>query len=132
MRCHPRTERRRTVVFVRERRHGRVVKVKRIKIVRVVVPPHVFPKTSRLVRFGHGTTVNGYLGTATGIAIAGHAVSVLTAPDNGSDQFTQAAVVTTAANGTWTAKLRPGPSRSSKRSMAAIRRRRARRQGRSR
>ena len=49
MRCHPRTERRRTVVFVRERRHGHVVKVKRIKIVRVVVPPHVIAKTSRLV-----------------------------------------------------------------------------------
>jgi hypothetical protein len=111
MRCHPRTERRRTVVFVRERRHGHVVKVKRIKIVRVVVPPHVIAKTSRLVGFGHGTTVNGYLGTASGIAIAGHAVSVLTAPDNGSNQFTQAAVVTTAANGTWTAKLPPGPSR---------------------
>jgi hypothetical protein len=111
MRCHPRTERRRTVVFVRERHHGHVVKVKRIKIVRVVVPPHVIAKTSRLVGFGHGTTVNGYLGTASGIAIAGHAVSVLTAPDNGSNQFTQAAVVTTTANGTWTAKLPPGPSR---------------------
>ena len=111
MRCHPRTERRRTVVFVRERRHGHVVKVKRIKIVRVVVPPHVIAKTSRLVGFGRGTTVNGYLGTASGIAIAGHAVSVLTAPDNGGSQFTQAAVVTTAANGTWTAKLPPGPSR---------------------
>ena len=57
------------------------------------------------------TTVNGYLGTAGGIAIAGHTVRVLTAPDNGGNQFTQAAVVTTAANGTWTAKLPPGPSR---------------------
>ena len=111
MRCHPRTVRRRTVVFVRLRRHGHVVKVKRIKIVRVVVPPRVIARTSRAVAFGRGTTVNGYLGTASGIAIAGHAVSVLTAPDNGSNQFTQAAVVTTAANGTWTAKLPPGPSR---------------------
>ena len=111
MRCHPRTVRRRTVVFVRLRRHAHVVKVKRIKIVRVVVPPRVIARTSRAVAFGRGTTVNGYLGTASGIAIAGHAVSVLTAPDNGSNQFTQAAVVTTAANGTWTAKLPPGPSR---------------------
>jgi hypothetical protein len=111
MRCHPRTVRRRTVVFVRLRRHGHVVKVKRIKIVRVVVPPRVIARTSRAVAFGRGTTVNGYLGTASGIAIAGHAVSVLTAPDNGSNQFTQAAVVTTAASGTWTAKLPPGPSR---------------------
>ena len=111
MRCHPRTVRRRTVVFVRLRRHGHVVKVKRIKIVRVVVPPRVIARTSRAVAFGRGTTVNGYLGTASGIAIAGHAVSVLTAPDNGGNQFSQAAVVTTAANGTWTAKLPPGPSR---------------------
>src|ERR1019366_5305421 len=111
MRCHPRTVRRRTVVFVRQRRHGHLVKVKRIKIVRVVVPPRVIARTSRTVAFARGTTVNGYLGTASGIAIAGHAVSVLTAPDNGGNQFSQAAVVTTAANGTWTAKLPPGPSR---------------------
>src|SRR5450755_1723777 len=111
MRCHPRTVRRRTVVFVRLRRHGHVVKVKRIKIVRVVVPPRVIARTSRAVAFGRGTTVNGYLGTSAGIAIGGHAVRVLTAPDNGGGQFTQAAVVTTAANGTWTATLPPGPSR---------------------
>jgi hypothetical protein len=111
MRCHPRTVRQRTVVFVHERRHGHVVEVKRIKIVRVVVPPHVIAETSRVVGFGRGTTVNGYLGTASGIAIAGHAVSVLTAPDNGSNQFTQAAVVTTAANGTLKARLPAGPSR---------------------
>jgi hypothetical protein len=111
MRCHPRTVRRRTVVFVRERRHGHLVKVKRIKVVRVVVPPRVIAKTSRAVAFGRGTTVNGYLGTSAGIAIGGHAVRVLTAPDNGGGQFTQAAVVTTAANGTWTATLPRGPSR---------------------
>jgi hypothetical protein len=110
-RCHPRTERKRTVVFVRERRHGHVVKVKRIKFVRVVVPPRVIAKTSRAVAFGRGTTVDGYLGTTSGIAIANHPVQVLTAPDNGSGQFSQAAVVTTAANGTWVAKLPPGPSR---------------------
>src|SRR5206468_12122781 len=110
-RCQPRTVRRRTVVFVRRRRHGHVVRVKRIKIVRVVVPPRVIARTSRRVRFGRSTTVNGYLGTAAGIAIAGHTVRVLTAPDNGGNQFTQAAVVTTAANGTWTAKLPRGPSR---------------------
>jgi hypothetical protein len=111
MRCHPRTVRRRTVVFVRVRRHGHVVRVKRIKIVRVVIPPHVIARTSRRVGFGRSTTVNGYLGTTGGIAIAGHTVRVLTAPDNGGNQFTQAAIVTTAANGTWTANLPPGPWR---------------------
>ncbi len=111
MRCHPRTVRRRTVVFVRVRRHGHLVKVKRIKILRVVVPPRVIARTSRAVAFGSGTTVDGYLGTSAGIAIGGHTVRVLTAPDNGGGRFTQTAVVTTAANGTWTATLRRGPSR---------------------
>ena len=110
-RCHPRTVLRRTVVFVLVRRHGHIVKVKQVKIVRVVVPPQIIAKTSRRVAFGRGTTVNGYLGTSAGIAISGHAVRVLTAPDNGSNRFTQAAVATTAANGTWTAQLPPGPSR---------------------
>jgi hypothetical protein len=99
------------VVSVRRRRHGHLVKVKRIKIVRVVVPPRVIARTSRAVAFGRRTTVNGYLGTSAGIAIGGHTVSVLTAPDNGRGQFTQAAVVTTATNGSWTATLPPGPSR---------------------
>jgi hypothetical protein len=111
MRCHPRTVRRRTVVFVRRRRHGHLVKVKRIKFVRVVVPPRVIARTSRAVAFGRRTTVNGYLGTSAGMAIGGHTVSVLTAPDNGGGQLTRAAVVTTAANGSWTATLPPGPSR---------------------
>jgi hypothetical protein len=35
----------------------------------------------------------------------------LTSPDNGSNQFIQAAIVTTVTNGTWTARLPPGPSR---------------------
>jgi hypothetical protein len=111
MRCDPRTVRRRTVVFVPVRRHGHIVKVKRVKVERVVVPPHIIAQTSRRVAFGRGTTVNGYLGTSAGTAISGHAVRVLTAPDNGNSQFTQAAVATTAANGTWTAQLPPGPSR---------------------
>jgi hypothetical protein len=36
---------------------------------------------------------------------------VLTAPTNGLGQWTQAAAVTTAADGAWTATLRSGPSR---------------------
>ena len=61
--------------------------------------------------FGRGTTVDGWLGTSALTAIAGHAVHVLTAPDNGSNAFTEAATATTAADGTWSAKLPPGPSR---------------------
>jgi hypothetical protein len=110
-RCHPRTVRRRTVVFVRARRHGHLVKLKRVKYVRVVVPPHVIAKTARRVSFGHGTTVNGWLGTSSGTALAGQVVHVLTAPNNGSNAFTEAATVTTAATGVSTAQLPAGPSR---------------------
>jgi hypothetical protein len=110
-RCHPRTVRRRTVVFVRARRHGHLVKLKRVKYVRVVVPPHLVAKTARLVPFGHGTTVNGWLGTSSGTALAGQVVHVLTAPNNGSNAFTEAGTVTTTATGFWTAQLPPGPSR---------------------
>jgi hypothetical protein len=110
-RCHPRTVRRRTIVFVRVRRHGHLVKLKRVKYVRVVVPPHLVAKTARAVPFGHGTTVNGWLGTSSGTALAGQVVHVLAAPNNGSNAFTEAATVTTTAAGFWTAQLPPGPSR---------------------
>jgi hypothetical protein len=110
-RCHPRTVRRRTVVFVRARRHGHLVTLKRVKYVRVVVPPHLVGKRAQAVPFGHGTTVNGWLGTSSGTALAGQVVHVLTAPNNGSNAFTEAATVTTTATGGWTAQLPPGPSR---------------------
>jgi hypothetical protein len=111
MRCHPRTVRRRTIVFVRVRRHHHLVTVKRVKLVRVVVPPKVIAKTSNVVAFGRSTTVSGWLGTSALTAIAGHAVHVLTAPDNGSDAFTEVVTVTTAADGRWSAGLPAGPSR---------------------
>lgn len=111
MRCHPRTVRRRTVVFVPIRRHGHLVKVKRIKVVRVVIPSHVVPNSSRVVAFGRGTTVNGWLGTSSGTALPGRSVEVVSAPDNGSGQFTSIATASTAADGTWSAQLSPGPSR---------------------
>ena len=90
-RCHPRTVLRRTVVIVRVRRHGHIVKVKRVRRVRVVIPPHIVAKTARRVPFGHGTTVNGWLGTSTGTALGGQVVDVLAAPDNGTNAFVQVA-----------------------------------------
>jgi hypothetical protein len=110
-RCHPRTVLRRTIVFVRARRHGHLVKLKRVKYVRVVVPPRLVAKAARGVPFGHGTTVDGWLGTSSGTALAGQIVRVLTAPNNGSNAFNEAATVTTTATGVWTAQLPPGPSR---------------------
>jgi hypothetical protein len=55
--------------------------------------------------------VGGWLGTASGTALGGQPIEVLTAPDNGQGAFGLVASVTTAANGSWTARLGPGPSR---------------------
>jgi hypothetical protein len=111
VRCHPQTVLRRTVVFVRVRRHGHLVTVKQIKVVRVVVPPHVIAQASQTVAFGHASTVSGWLGTSTDQALGGHLVRVLAAPDNGLNAFAPAATALTAADGSWTARLPTGPSR---------------------
>jgi hypothetical protein len=68
-------------------------------------------KTTQHVGHGHATTVSGWLGLADGTALAGETVDVVTAPDNGLGKFTRAVRAITAANGTWTATLPPGPSR---------------------
>ena len=111
MRCHPRVVRRRVTVWKTVRRHGRKVRVKRKKLVRVVLPPRIVNSSTRRVRYGAGTTVNGWLGTPSGTPLAGQTVRVLTAPDNGQGQFSQAATAVTAANGGWAADLPAGPSR---------------------
>lgn len=111
-RCHPRVVRRRTTVFVRVRQHGHVQVVKQTKIVRVVVPPHVVAAASQNVPFGHRATVSGWLGTSSWRALGGHVVKVLTAPANGMNSFSQAATAITAPDGSWTARLPAGPSRT--------------------
>jgi hypothetical protein len=55
--------------------------------------------------------VSGWLGTTDGNALGDQPVRILSAPNNGTGQFSQLAVVTTAANGSWTAHIPPGPSR---------------------
>jgi hypothetical protein len=110
-RCHARTVRRRITREVTIRRHGKKVRVKRTRVVRVVLEPRTVFKTSRRVRHGHGTIVDGWLGTADGVALAGQTVDVLTAADNGRNNYHVAAVTTTAANGAWSARLPAGPSR---------------------
>ena len=110
-RCHVRTKRERLTVRVTVRRHGKKVRVTRRKIVRVPLLPRVVNRANRRVPYGHSTTVSGWLGTIDGTALPDQAVSVMTAPDNGQGQFTLAAVVSTAADGGWTATLPAGPSR---------------------
>ena len=109
--CHPRTILVHRIVVVTVRRHGKKVKVRRRKTIRVPVPPHAVLKLHRRVAFGHTTTVSGWLGTYDGVALGGETVEILSAPDNGSGAFTPVAWATTAANGAWNAQIPAGPSR---------------------
>jgi hypothetical protein len=81
------------------------------RTVRDVLLPHTVVRSTARVRPGASASVSGWLGTATGNALGGQVVHILTAPDNGARQFTDAATVTTAGNGSWTARLPAGPSR---------------------
>jgi hypothetical protein len=97
--CHPRVIRRR----IRVHGHWRAIRA-------VVLPHEVLLRTKR-VRPGAATTVSGWLGTTDGNALGGQPVRLLTAPDDGVPQFSQVAVATTAANGSWRARIPAGPSR---------------------
>lgn len=99
VRCHIR------VVVRRVRVHGHWRRI------RIPLIPRVVYKTVQRTGYGHTTTVGGWLGQIDGTALGGAAVAVLTAPANGSNQFTQIGTATTAPNGTWSATLPPGPSR---------------------
>ncbi|MGI8902532.1 MAG: hypothetical protein ACR2IP_02490 [Solirubrobacteraceae bacterium] len=95
VRCHPR------IVYVGRRGH----KVRRVLL------PHTSLRTKMTVPYGHSSTVSGWVGTFTGVALGGERVSIMTAPDNGSHAFTPAATATAAADGSWHARLPAGPSR---------------------
>lgn len=85
--------------------------VRRIKRVRVVLPPHAVTESSRRVAFGRRTTVSGWLGSENGTALGGRTVRVMAAPADGQNLFTQVAAATTRPDGSWSATLPPGPSR---------------------
>jgi hypothetical protein len=99
IRCHPRIVRRKVRVDGRWR------------FQRVVLLPHAVRDTTKRIAHGRGATVSGWLGTESGIALGNQRVLIMTAPDDGREDFTQAAATTTAANGSWSARLPPGPSR---------------------
>ena len=67
--------------------------------------------TQASVGYGRPVTLHGVLTSSAGLPIPSQPVAILTAPDNGSNAFTQAATVTTGPDGSWTATLPPGPSR---------------------
>ncbi len=127
--------------WVKVRRHGRRVKVKRrahTKVLRVVRChprvvrvrvrvkingrwrwryerhvrlPHTVQLSTWRARHGASANVVGWLGTTGGVALGGQTVQILTAPNNGLNSFQPAAVATTASDGIWRATLPPGPSR---------------------
>jgi hypothetical protein len=110
-RCHPRTVSKRVTRTVTVRRHGRAVRVRRRETVRVVLEPHTVYKTSKRIGYGTPTTVQGWLGTSSGVAIGGQPVEVLAAADNGRNEYRGVAATMTAADGSWSARLPAGPSR---------------------
>jgi hypothetical protein len=110
-RCHARTALRREVVWKTVHRDGKVVRIKQVKVVRIVLLPKVVRHTTRWVAFGRGTRVSGWLGLYNGTAVPGQEVRVFAAPDNGSNDYRQVAVVATRADGSWSARLPGGPSR---------------------
>jgi hypothetical protein len=77
----------------------------------IVTLPHAVLSTSIRVPFGRGATVNGWLGTTAGDAIARETVEIMTEPDSPGRPFAETATAITAANGTWSARLPAGPSR---------------------
>jgi hypothetical protein len=67
--------------------------------------------TQASVAYGQPVTLHGVLTSSAGLPIPSQPVAILSAPDDGSNAFTQAATVTTGLDGSWTATLPPGPSR---------------------
>ena len=119
-------------------RHGQAVKVKRgghhktITVIRYVEScthrrkrtgkhkwtmqktcrqPHVTLRGNERVAFGKRVTVNGLLLSSQGVPLTNVPVKIMTAPNNGLGQYTQAATVTTNAAGAWSTTLPAGPSR---------------------
>jgi hypothetical protein len=109
--CHARVVLRRIVVWDTVVRKGRAIRVKRHRIIRVVELPRLVFHSTRRIGHGKSTTVSGWLGMPDGTALAGQAVLVMTAADDGVGQFSEAALTTTASNGLWSTKLPAGPSR---------------------
>jgi hypothetical protein len=110
-RCHNRTAERRITTWATTTRDGKKKRVRRTRMIRVVLFPHLVTGSSQRVEHGQGTIVGGWLGTASRAALPGARVVVEAAPANGLGHFHVVTVVRTEANGTWRAHLPAGPSR---------------------
>jgi hypothetical protein len=106
----------RTIVHKVRQCHARVVTRKichahHCRRQHFVIPPHTALMSKLRVGYGKSAPVFGQLITSSGIPLAGQPVQIMTAPDDGSNAFTEAAAATTNVNGAWTAVLPPGPGR---------------------
>ena len=84
---------------------------RRWRVERRCPTPQTRPTQTLDVPFGQPVTVHGLYTTAQGTPLGGQPVQILAAPNNGLSPFSQVAVATTAADGSWTATLPAGPSR---------------------
>jgi hypothetical protein len=119
------------------RRDGKVVRVKRgghfktIKVVkyvercttkrvriaphrwrreRICKPPQASVTTTLRVPYGRPVTISGLYTTGEGVPLAGQQVHIFAAPNNNTGAFTPVATAVTGPDGSWSAKLPPGPS----------------------
>lgn len=80
----------------------------------VVVLPHKVKRASVRAAYGSPVTINGWLGTMAGNALGGRTVRIMAAPALAGGVYKTAASTVTRANGSWTALLPAGPSRTVK------------------
>jgi hypothetical protein len=78
---------------------------------RVCTAPKLHVTSVVRVPFGDPITIHGLYTTAQGQPLAKQPVQILAAPDNNTGAFAQIASATTAADGSWSATVPPGPSR---------------------
>jgi hypothetical protein len=112
--CHARTKLKTVRVVLKRHgrpvlRHGKPVYVTRRR--RVVLLPHTVNEPARRIGHGKSTTVSGFVETADGTALGGQPVQVYAAPNDNAPRFHLIRSVITDADGLWTAKVGPGPSR---------------------
>ena len=103
VRCHPRVVRVRVRVKINRRPAWRWER--RVRL------PHTVQLSTWRARYGATAKIVGWLGTSDGVALAGQTVRILTAPNNGLNEFTQGAVAIRGPDGVWSATLPPGLSR---------------------
>lgn len=103
--------------WVTVRRHGKRVRVRRrahlttLHLIRCRRQRRPVAQASKRVAFGAATRVSGWVGTSSGVALGRQVVRIMSVADNGQRAFRQIGVASTAADGSWSARLPPGPSR---------------------